>query len=206
MKSIELTLPDEPLYERACAFAKEVYAEELSMQLTHFPEVIFAIADSTKVVGCMGMNRALHSPLFVNDTRLSHIRNAEPAVAYCEQSILALRHFSIGLPLLISVAARYALVHQKDRVVYAAIGVSQKTIKHLGFQTQEYGKVDLDLLPREIRKEYETWYHTFDPMCCFLETHNADVISTALLNRLAGKIMLGPRLHALFSVLEQEAA
>jgi len=206
MKSVELTLPGEASYDQACAFASEVYAKELGVHLSHFPEALFTIADGTRVVGCIGLNLSLHSPLFAQDARLSVLRQADPHLAYCEQSILALRHFSIGLPILISVAARYAQINHKDRVVYAAIGVSQKTIRHLGFETQEYGKVDLSLLPDEVRPQYEFWQQTFDPVCCFLKTQRAGMIYSTLLQRLGGKVMLAPRLQAILSDSERKAA
>ncbi len=203
MKLLELYLPDDPGYTSVCKFAHQVYQEDLAFDLTHYPEILFAIHDGASVVGCMGLNRQLRFGLFRYDLRLSRIvERSRRGTVFGEQSILALRNCSIGLPVLISVAAAYGNVIGLDKIVYAAIPVSQKTIRSLQLDTMSYGPANLSVFPEHERHLYAAWQQ-LDPICCILDTTTAPTVCTRVLNRFSSRVSLGPRLE---QILEGERA
>lgn len=197
MKTLELFTPEDQGYGEVCAFAHKVYREDLAFHLVRFPEILFAIHERGSVVGCLGLNRELRFGLFRNDPRLHAIIDEAPyGTVFGEQSILALRHCSMGLPLLISVAAAYGNQIGMDRIAYAAIPVSQKTIATLGMKTITYGPADLSVFPERERNLYATW-RALNPVCCILDTETAPRVCDRVLERFARKVVLGQRLEAI---------
>ncbi len=200
MKTITVYKEHDAGYSETCALAKRIYKEQLSFSLEHFPELLFAIVDETHVVGCMGFNTSLTSPLFHSDTRVRALqKQSGPFTLFGEQSVFALEHCSVGVPLLIAVVAEYAQSIGISRIAYAGIEVSMKTIEHLGFQVTKCGDVDLDLLPFHERSNYEPWNETYHPITCVLATDNAAAITHNLLTRFAHRVCLSEQLSSLLS-------
>lgn len=195
MKIVECYTPQDSGYEDVCRFAQSVYTEEISLRITRYPDVLFAITDDSQVFGCMGLNTDLHFPLFLNDQRLLRIISESRAdTRFCEQSILALNKCSMGLPILISVVANFAQNLGLHKVVYAAISVSKKTIQDLGFDAIEYGNAELALLPQHLQEIYACWHRMYNPVCCLLDTANAPIILDRVMSRFSKKIKCGNRL------------
>lgn len=198
MKTLELYNRGDHGYDRVCEFAHAVYEEGLSFDLTHFPETLFAITEGESVLGCIGLNTELRFALFRNDPRLAPIMKQHRGQVFGEQSILALRNCIIGLPVLIANAAAYGNFLGMDKILYAAIPVSQKTIENLGFTTQTYGVAELDVFPEAERHLYARW-HALNPICCMLDTHDASMIFEQVLQRFSRRLELGEQLHDLLS-------
>ncbi len=200
MKTIECYTPQDSGYEDVCRFAHGIYARNLSFNLTHFPEVLFAATEGEVISGCMGLNTNLRFPLFVHNPLLKSITTCiDPKVVCGEQSILALQHYGIGLPVLISVTAEYGRCIGIQKLAYAAIPVSQKTIQSLEFETTECGPADLKMFPEKERHLYKPW-HSLNPVCYLLDTKNATTICRRVLKRFSNKVSLGQRLADIFSV------
>jgi len=197
MKTIELYQQKDPQYAAVCTFAQRVYQQQLSFCITHFPEYFFALRDGVQIVGCIGLNSELSSPLFLNDKRVRAVmQELPPSTRFCEQSIFALDHYSLGVPVLIAAITEYAQALGIDKLVYAGIDVSRRTIAHLGFPVIECGSVDLCVLPQEERKKYELWNTTQHPVTCMLDTTNAPAIAYATLKRHAHRIQKSEKLSA----------
>lgn len=195
MKHVEIFTPFDQGYKHVCAFARTVYKRELAFTLTRFPEVLFAIIEDNQVYGCMGLNRDFRFPLFVHDERLTRIMNESGRdTVFGEQSTFALERCSFGLPVLISVTAAYAFSIGIHKIVYAAIGVSERAIESLGFETISYGPVRLDVLPRNEYLPYVPWYDTHHPVCYILDTHTAPAICESVFKRFTKKVTFGERL------------
>lgn len=178
MKIVELYTAADPGYKETCQFAERIYADQLSFTITHFPEYFFAIRDEDVIAGCIGLNSKLTSPLFLNDQNVQRvISESDPKTLFCEQSIFALDNYSLGVPILISVVTEYAFSLGIDKLVYAGIDVSRRTIAHLGFLVTECGPVDLSTLPPAERGKYELWKRTQNPVTCILDTKDAPRIS-----------------------------
>jgi hypothetical protein len=173
MKEIDVYTRDHSEYPNICAFAQKIYREKLSLPLTNFPEVLFAIRDAGQVLGCIGLNSRVRFSLFLNDPRLVQIMRTEGPLVYGEQSILALQNCSLGLPALIATTAAYAESHGIHRIVCATIEVSNRTLHELNLETTEYGLVRLETLPEEDRPKYATWYERHKPVGCLINTTNA---------------------------------
>ncbi len=200
MKYIEMFTKDNHRYHDICAFAQAIYERELSLHILHFPDILFAVVDDERIYGCMGLNLCLKFPLFVNDARLQNIINAgDPETRYGEQSVLAIHNYWIGLPILFSTVAKYAANVGLHKVVYAAIAVSQKTIKQMQFDTVPYGEATLTVLPKEMIPIYKVWYEMHHPLCYVLDTHNADTIWTQVSTRFGQKVSIGQRLQSVFA-------
>lgn len=194
MKVIEYFTPEDTGYDAVCQFAQGVYLRELSFNLTHFPEVLFAVRGEGTIIGCMGFNTTLHFPLFVNNPRLAEVvEKSNPRLSCGEQSILALQNYSMGLPLLIAITAAYGHRVGMDKVAYAAIPVSQKTIDTLQFDTMECGPADLEMFPEQERHLYESW-HSLKPVCYLLDTKSAIDVCRRVLRRFSKRVSLEQKL------------
>lgn len=181
MKTMHLIEQSDHDYAKACAFAQRIYTKQLSIHISHFPEQLFVIMDGETIVGCMGLNRALTFDLFLNDTRVRRMLHTYPSrTRVAEQSVFALEGFCAGVPLLISSVALYAHYSGIDRIAYAAIDVSRRTIERLGFPIHECGPVTLDVLMPGDRENYRRWYETHHPTTCILDTRAAPEVALTL--------------------------
>ena len=141
----------------------------------------------------MGLNTTLRFPPFIHDKRFIDMKTSlGQKTVFGEQSVLALDGYSIGLPVLISAVSMYAHHIGIQQVVYAAIAVSQKSIKALGFHTRVCGEVDVNSFPKRERHLYAHWLK-HKPLTCMLSTSNAPCIYTSQMKRFARKITTGKR-------------
>lgn len=194
MKTLERYNRGDHGYDAVCEFAHDVYEKDLSFDLTHFPETLFAITEGETVLGCIGLNADIRFPLFRNDPRLVPIMEEHRGAVFGEQSILALRNCIIGLPVLIANAAAYGNYLGMDKILYAAIPVSQKTIQSLGFTTMTYGPADPLVFSENERPLYARWF-AHNPICCVLDTHDAPAIFEQVLTRFSRRLELGEQLY-----------
>jgi len=195
MKRINVYQPNDPEYASVCSFAQRIYTDKLSINISHFPDLLFTIREDSRIVGCMGLNTSLTFDLFLNDKRVQSARAAyEPWVNIGEQSVFAIENFSMGVPLLISVVAEYARIIGIHKIIYAAIGVSRRTIERLGFTVAEYGLVDMNALCSSDRGNYERWYETHSPLLCVLDTANTMCISENILFQFSNRARLDGKL------------
>jgi hypothetical protein len=195
MKIIDIYRKDDQMYPEICAFAHDMYKDKLSFNLTSYPEILFGITEGNNVYGCIGLNTSLRFVLFLHDRRLQNlIHESTQGVVFGEQSILAVRHFCIGLPILIAVAAGYGYLLGINKIVYAAIGVSQKTIRGFGLSSTVLGSVDLLTFPAEVRNQYVPWCSQHKPVTCILDTDNTLSVCRQVLNRYSQKVVLGKKL------------
>jgi hypothetical protein len=195
MKTIELYTKTDYKYAEVCAFARRIYARQLSFTITHFPEYFFAVTEGEEIMGCIGLNSTIRSPLFLNDPRIQDvIKQTGPNVHFCEQSIFALDRYSLGVPLLIAVITEFAESLGAQKLVYAGVDVSRKTIARLGFEVKECGPTDITAIPLPERTKYMHWQQAQHPVTCVLSTKGAALISSRTFNTYAHKVKKSKRL------------
>ncbi|MFT7506913.1 MAG: hypothetical protein ACI92I_000049 [Acidimicrobiales bacterium] len=201
MKKIELFGSDSAGYPAVSTFAQEIYWSKLSFSLNHFPELFFAITEDDHILGCMGLNTNVRSPLFLNNFYFKqYTANQGKNIKISEQSVLALNRYSLGLPILISVTAAYAHSIDIQRIVYAGIDVSCKAIESLGYQVTKCGQVDLGTLPHQEQKNYIPWRETYNPEIYILDTQPSNTICSLLMERLQTKIKMSANLRRLIQL------
>lgn len=198
MKTLGMYTRGHKDFPRVCAFARDVYRERLTLPVSHFPEILFAIHEGDRFVGCIGLNTSVRFSLFKNDPRVLRLMSGHTET-YAEQSLLALQNCSIGLPALITVAAAYAESVGIERIVCAAVGVSRKTIRDLGLELMEYGPIYLDTLPPHERAHYATWHALHNPIGCTVSTARAIEIYHGVMERFSRKLMVDPELEEMLA-------
>lgn len=197
MLKIEVFTPSDCGYEAACSFAHRVYKKELAFNLVEYPQLLFVISNNQEIQGCMGLNTRITFPAFLNNANFNTMVTSNKSHTLGEQSILAVQRHNLGLPLLISVVVQYAKSIGIEKIAYAGIPVSQKTISHLGFKVATCGMVDIACFPREQQHLYAQWM-TLNPVVYLLDTSSACTIFSATHQKFSKKIKIGARLQQAF--------
>lgn len=196
MITISLTSPSEPDYEPVIAFANSVYTEEFTEAATHRPEHVLVAYREKEIVGCLGLNDSLVSPMFTGDIRFqsfwrTHGRNR----SIVDQSFFAVRRSAVAVPSLIASAAAYAAAIGIDFVAYSGISVSCRTIDKLGFDVTTLGVVNVKLGPAVMQKSLQVWHDKHTPLACILKTSDARNICQALVERHKLRVSIDHDLH-----------
>lgn len=201
MKTICLYERGEPGYEIAAAFAKRVYRDELAFILDDPPELFLAIEnEQASVQGAIGMNRHLTRTLFLEDPRVMRVLQKDGLDETAEQSVLALEGAELALPIFFAVLAAIAYERQIDRIVFAGINVSLRTLERIGFAIREICPADPATLHEDEKSNYVKWFSLYTPIVCTVETKDARAIALRLLQRWKHRIALSERVRGALRV------
>ncbi len=205
MKKIELLTPNHSAYAYVCSVAQRVYHERLSVTIVHFPRTIFAVFDEHECIAAMGLHSELTADMFKHDQRVRTVLAQNTSMRVSEQGIFFTLGCPAAVPLLIATVAEYAQYTGFTHVIYAAIAVSARTIRHLGYTVEDLGPVDLETFPSNERHNYVRWHTEYDPRICLLDTTDARKRTEAIPHLLARRISLAPELQEYIAAMRAKS-
>ncbi|MEK7802353.1 MAG: hypothetical protein AAB276_07860, partial [Pseudomonadota bacterium] len=160
------------------------------------PKRLFVIKHGEQYVGCMGLHDGLTADMFSKDARVkTMIDSYHPGTRVGEQGVFVIEHFCPGVPLLIALVSEYAHYCGIQKIAYAAIDVSRKTIDRLGYRVDVCGVVDLDTFPVSERPNYVRWHTMHNPLLCILDTTDAPRIASELPPSITRRVRLSGKLY-----------
>lgn len=203
MKTIFLCEQGSADYERASAFAKRIYRDELSFILDDPPEIFVAIEDPDRSIrGAIGLNRQLTRSLFLNDRRVMEHLTTYDHGAIAEQSVLALERTELGLPILLATLASVAHHRKIPWIVFAGIDVSLRTLDRIGLSVNAICDADQATLRDDERSNYVKWFSLYTPIVCTIATAQARDVCIQLLERWKHRVRLSEELTRELEITE----
>ena len=101
--------------------------------------------------------------------------------------MFATKNFPAGILLLISSLAAYTRQIGIEKIVFAGIGVSYKTITQLGYDVEILGPTEAAITREADRKRYGYWLQQFNPQTCIIDTTGASEIHHGVCQRFLRK-------------------
>ena len=196
MKQVEVFTSQDAAYETVCAFAQQNYSRTLRIKIGRFPDLFFAIVEEGRVFGCLGINTRINFDLFRQHPALQILRGrCGERVVFAEQSILAIENFAPGLPLIFAAATSCAQANGIQKIVYAGISVSCRTLGKMGYRVHDLGPADLSVLPVSQQQNYRHWYTVHHPVINVVDTSNSMEIFDQTFERFRRRAEPGVSLH-----------
>lgn len=190
MKSVNITARGSSRYVHLCEFSEERYLKDLKLKITNYPDIFVYAMKGKDIVGCMGLNLTVKSPLFKEDLSLLRVLSTRNIDNYAEQSIFVVESNNpVCVPLLIATTAMYSHFIGINHLVYAGINVSCRTIEKLGFDTTKIGETSIDCLSPKMRENYRNWHEMHNPVTYLLDTNKAPQIFYDFFYRFRKKVI-----------------
>ncbi|MCA9354807.1 MAG: thermostable hemolysin [Candidatus Kaiserbacteria bacterium] len=197
MKSLELITPEHAQHKQVVSFVNSVYERTLHVSARNPPETLLAAIEGENVFGCIGFNHSVQWHFFKDDPRYQRAVSMFPSdTRIGEQSMLAISGFPAGVPLLFSALAAYAEHVGIQKIVFAGIGVSCRTVEQLGFSVDVLGPTAEAVTSPQDRAHYAYWLEQFQPQTCILDTTRAQDVYHNVAGRFTRKAHLAPSLQA----------
>lgn len=195
MKHIQITTPDSALYTDACQFADRVYKDTIHAGIRNPPNTLIVATEHNTIFGCIGINPTVTTSLFVNDRHYQDFVDTLPRdTRIGEQNIFAIDRFPAGIQVLLTAAISYARSIHLDKIAFAGIAVSCRTIEQLGYTVTVLGNTSPDVFSETERHKYAYWLTMHQPLSCIIDTEKTEDICHAVATRFAHKAHFAPEL------------
>lgn len=173
--SLNLYCPTDHRYHAIANWARDEYASRIHNTIGRLPDFLMAVERGPSVLGCIGLNRDIHCPLFQHDPRCRATIDQYGADACCEQSVLIVDpKCPRALPILIAAVTFKAYLAGWSYLLFAGVSQSIKTVAALGLETRCLGAVELEVLPNpDLRANYAPWHEANRPTYFALDTSSA---------------------------------